>query len=239
MKGIQAGAHLHFFHLVYRFAGGIDNTALIQRQLSIGEGIFYDEILAFLRIHKGGHIGVFGGDNRIQAVDMVLFQRRLHGRIRTGSDFVNHGPGEGHFAFIIDIGEETVGNKPVFLPGPGKRIDGGIQLIPIVGTIVHAHQCDGKGALLEAFINKGNHLSEIAFGSGGTRLVIRGDVRKQLPFAVYQAVALFRDGKAGHFQGRGAENFLQASVFRFILAVQDQGLHNTSHHGFFHATVRL
>ena len=56
---------------------------------------------------------------------------------------------------------------------------------------------------------------------------------------VYKRQALFRDGKAGHFQGRGAENFLQASVFRFILAVQDQGLHNTSHHVFFHASVRL
>ena len=108
-----------------------------------------------------------------------------------------------------------------------------------MGAVVHAYEGDGKSVAAKAFVYEGNHLSQVAFGCGRPFLKIGCNIRQQFAFAVYQAVALFCNGEAGHFQGGGAENLLQASIFPGVGAVQDQGFHNTAHYRFLHGSVGL
>ena len=239
MKGIQAGADLHFFHLVHGLPVGVENARFIQRELSVGEGVFNDEVLAFFRVDEGRNIGFLSGDAGCQITDSILFQHGLNGVVRSGGDLIDHGPGEGGFGSVIDVGNKAVFDQAVILPGGCKSAHCSVQFVAVVGAVVHADQADGKRSCQKTLIDEGGNLSQIALRGLRSMGKIPGDVRKGLAFSVRQAVTLFRDGEARHLQGRRAEDFLQTSVFLRIGAVQDEGFHNTSHHRFFHGAVRL
>ena len=239
MKGIQAGADLHFFHLVHSLTVGVENARFIQRKLSVGEGVLDNEILAFLRVDEGGDVGFLSGDTGCQIADSILFQHGLNGIVRSGGDLIDHGPGEGGFGPVINIGNKAVPDQAVVLPGGCECAHRSIQLVAVVGAVVHADQADGKRSGQKTFIDKGGNLSQITLRGLWAMGEIPGDVREGLAFTICQAVSFFRDGEACHLEGRRAENLLQTSVFLRIGAVQNEGFHNASHDRLFHGSIRL
>ena len=146
MKRVQAGAYLHFFYFVNGFPVGKYNAAFFQGRAPVGEVIFDYQILTFFRIDEWSDIGVFGGDHRIKRFYAVFGKQGLHLCVRSGGDFVDHGPGKRNFHSVSYIITKAFFGKALFAPGICEGQHGCLQLVAVMGTVVHAHHGYGKAA---------------------------------------------------------------------------------------------
>ena len=237
MKRIQAGADLHLLHLVHRLSLGEDHADLVKRRAAVREGVLDDQILCLLGVDEGSDIGFLRGNNRRKFLDSVLSQHLLDRCIRSGRDLVNHGPGEGHLCFVIYISFKSCLRKACLLPCFSKGMHSLVELVPVVGAVVCADHGDRFLTGGETLIEKRGDFTDIALRLCRTFLKVAGDVRKLLASAVYQAVALFRDGKGSQLKAVRCEDLFHAAEFRLIFGIQDQGLRYAADDRLFHTAV--
>ena len=199
MQGVQAGAHLHLLHLVHRLPVGVQHAALLQRRPSIGVLVLDDQVLGLLRVDEGGGIGVAVGDDGVVVLKAVLFQHLLHLGVGPGGDLVDHAPGEGDLALILQVLQEVLGHQAGLHPRLGIGHGGAAHLIAVVGAVVHALHRDGQGPRLIALVQQGGDLAHDELGLRPALQVGGGD-----------GIPLLGDGEAHHLERGLAENLHQA-----------------------------
>ena len=208
VKGIQAGAHLHALHLFYGIPGSKHDACMLQPGASVGERILNHQVFSFLCIDKRSHICVLAGDNALCICKACLLQHLLDAVIRTWGDFVNHAPREGNMRRILNILQKSAVSLSVLCPCLCISVHSRIQLIAVVGTVIHADQGQRSCAMGISPVTQGGELTDITICLFRTSLKISLYVRAEGPVCRSDAVALFCDGEADHLQGFTGKNIL-------------------------------
>src|SRR5699024_2145242 len=74
-------------------------------------------------------------------------------------DLVDHAPGIGDLALILDVVHKAGGDDAHLSPLFGVGKDAGLDLVAVVGAVVHALQGQGQGACLVALVEQGGDLA--------------------------------------------------------------------------------
>ena len=229
MKRIKAGTHLHLLRLLHGGPVGEVHPRPLQGGPSIGEGILQHQILGDLRVDEGSNEGAGVGfaDGHIrQAQPLQLLLDLLGGM---GGDLIDHGPGEGHLAAVVQPGQEVPGHQPPLLPAGGDALHRILELLAVLGAVVHAHHGDGSAPRLEPAVEQGGGDGHGMSGTVGPALQVPLHHRLQLALQSGEGVALLGDGKAGHLQG-GRLEYLHQPVPVGALAVGLQAAGHAADH---------
>ncbi len=225
MQRVEAGADLHLLDLVHRLAVGVHDAAQLQRGPAVGVLVLDDQVLGLLGVDKGGGEGVAVGDDGVVVLEVVLFQHLLDLGVGARGDLVDHAPGIGDLALILDVVHRAGGDDAHLGPlfgvrdlalvldvihkarghqahlGPlfGVGIDAGLDLVAVVGAVVHALQGQGQGACLVALVEQGGDLAH-------------GELCAHAALQVggVEAIALFGDGEGDHLEAGLLEDLDQA-----------------------------
>ena len=199
MQGVQAGAHLHLLDLVHGLAVAVQHTAQLQRRTAVGVVILNAQVLGLLGVDEGSGEGVLLGDDGVVVLKAVVGQHLLDLGIRARGDLVDHAPGEGDLALILQVLQEVLGHQAGLHPRLGIGHGGAAHLIAVVGAVVHALHRDGQGPRLIALVQQGGDLAHDELGLRPALQVGGGD-----------GIPLLGDGEAHHLERGLAENLHQA-----------------------------
>ena len=111
---------VHFLHLIHSFSLCEYDSSFFERGSAVGKSILDYQIFAFLGVHEGRNISVFGGHHGIQPFHAVGGQKLFHPGIGSGGDFVDHGPGKGDFCRINYVIQKALICQSVFATGLGE-----------------------------------------------------------------------------------------------------------------------
>ena len=210
VQRVQAGGDLHALGLVDGLAVGHVDTGLLQRGAAIGELVLDDQILRALGVDERGNEGVLGGDDGGHALDAVLLQRLLDDLVGARGDLVDHGPGEGDLGLIGQVVDEVLTDEALLQPCLGNGHDAGLQLLAVVGAVVHADDGQRIGTVLETLQQQsGDHAHGVA-GVGGALVDVSLHDGHQAAVGTVQSVALLSDGEGDHLQAGIGEDLLEA-----------------------------
>src|SRR5699024_12331409 len=145
VQRVEAGAHLHLLVLVHLLAVGVHDAAQLQRGPAVGVLVLDDQVLGLLGVDKGGGEGVAVGDDGVVVLEAVLFQHLLDLGVGARGDLVDHAPGIGDLALILDVVHKAGGDDAHLGPLFGVGKDAGLDLVAVVGAVVHALQGQGQG----------------------------------------------------------------------------------------------
>ena len=70
--------------------------------------------------------------------------------------------------------------------------------------------------MLVTVIEQGDYLAQVAVRGLWTLGIVCQDGGKDITPGIHDGISLFRDGEAGHLQGRGCENLFQPGIFLFV-----------------------
>ncbi len=127
------------------------------------------------------------GDDGVVIFEAVLLQHLLHLGVGPGGDLVDHAPGEGDLALILQVVQEALGDQAGLYPRFGVGHGGGAHLVAVVGAVVHALHRDGHGSGLIALIQQGGDLAHNQLG-----------LRPALQVSGRDGIFLLGDGEAHH-----------------------------------------
>ncbi len=237
MQGIEAGADLHFFGFVYRFPVGEIDACLFQGHSAGRKFIFHHQIFRFFGIDKGGGIGVLFGDDGIGIFETAFLQHFGHTGIGAGGDLVDHGDGEGHLGFILQVGEEGSVHQIILGPAHGDAENRSLQLVAVAAAVIHADQGNGQLTGPEAAVQPGSQFPHGGSGFAGAVFDIGLNEGENVSFGVFYGIAFFGDGERYHLQRRSGKHFHQALIVRFIFAVAAQRFAHGGDHFFVHRAI--
>ena len=205
MKRIEAGTHLHLLRLLHGGPVGEVHPRPLQGRPSIGEGILQHQILGDLRVDKGSDecagVGLADGHVRqAQALQLLLY---LLGGM--GGDLVDHGPGEGHLTSVGQPGQEVLRYQASLQPSGGDALHRILELLTVLGAVVHTYHGDGGSPRLESPVEQGGGDGHGVSGTVGAALQVPLHHRLQITLKPGEGVTLLGNGKAGHLQSRRLE----------------------------------
>ena len=200
MQGVQAGAHLHLLDLVNGLAVAVQHTAQLQRRTAIGVVILDAQVLGLLCVDKGSSKGVLLGHDGVVVLKAVLGQHILDLCVGTGSDLVDHAPGEGDLGLVLNVCQELSGNQTLLDPLGSVGVDSALDLVAVVRAVIHALNGQGQLAGLEALVQQSGDLAHGQNGGQAAFQVSRSN-----------AVALLGDGEGDHLQAGVLEDLDQTS----------------------------
>ena len=213
VQRVEAGAHLHLLDLVHRLAVGVHDAAQLQRGPAVGVLVLDDQVLGLLGVDEGGGEGVAVGNDGVVVLETVVLQHLLDLGVGARGDLVDHAPGIRDLALVLDVVHKARGHQAHLSPLFGVGIDAGLDLVAVVGAVVHALQGQGQGAGLIALVQQGGD-----FAHGELR------VHAALEVGGVEAVALFGDGEGHHLQAGFLEDLDQAGPVVGELGVGLQAL---------------
>ena len=173
MKRIETGRHLHSLHFVHGLASGIEGSAELKRRTSVGIVVLNDEILHFFGIDERG------GERMLLRLDIFVVLKAVGGKkfldlhVRPRGNLVYHSPRECHFLLIPKIVEEALLNESVSHPFLGIGKYTGLDLVSVVGTVVHTLDGERKPARLVALIEQSGDFTHSKNGLESTLKVCR------------------------------------------------------------------
>ena len=126
-----------------------------------------------------------------------------------GGDLVDHGPGEGHFASVGQPGQEVLRYQTALQPSGGDALHRILELLTVLGAVVHAHHGDGGSPRLESPVEQGGGDGHGVSGTVGPALQVPLHHRLQITLQPGESVTLLGNGKAGHLQGGRLEHLHQ------------------------------
>ena len=224
MQRVQAGGDLHPLGLVHGVPVGQVDAGLLQRRAAVGELVLHYQVLRALGVDEGRNVGVPGGDDGRHALDAVFGQRFLHHLVGAGGDLVDHGPGEGDLALVLEVIQEVLPHKALLLPGFGHRHHAGLQLLAVMGAVVHADHGQRRGARAEPLIQQGGHHAHGVAGVFGAFVHVGLDDRHQAAVGAVEGVALLGDGEGDHLQAGVGEDLFETGHHGGVGGIGAQGL---------------
>ena len=202
VQRVQAGGDLHALGLVDGLAVGHVDTGLLQRGAAVGELVLDDQILRALGVDERGNEGVLGGDDGGHAL--------LDDLVGARGDLVDHGPGEGDLGLIGQVVDEVLTDEALLQPCLGNGHNAGLQLLAVVGAVVHADDGQRIGAVLETLQQQGGDHAHGVAGVGGALVDVSLHDGHQAAVGTVQSVALLGDGEGDHLQAGIGEDLLEA-----------------------------
>ena len=219
MQRVQAGADLHLLDLVHGLAVAVQHTAQLQRRTAIGVVILDAQVLGLFGVDEGSGKGVLLGDDGVVVLKAVVGQHLLDLGIRARGDLVDHAPREGDLGLVLHIGKELGGHQTLLHPLGSIGVDSVLDLIAVVGAVIHALNGQGQLAGLEALVQQS---SDLAHGQHGGQAALQ--------ISRSNAVALLSDGEGDHLQAGVLEDLHQTCPVLAEGVVSLQALGNGSHH---------
>ena len=125
-------------------------------------------------------------------------------------DLVDHGPGEGDLGLIGQVVDEVLTDEALLQPCLGNGHNAGLQLLAVVGAVVHADDGQRIGTVLETLQQQGGDHAHGVAGVGGALVDVSLHDGHQAAVGTVQSVALLGDGKGDHLQAGIGEDLLEA-----------------------------
>ena len=210
MQGVQAGGDLHGLHHIHGLAVGVHHAAQLQGRPAARVVILDNQVLRLLGVDKGSGEGVLLGLEGVVVLEAVGSQHGLNLFVGPGGDLVDHGPGEGDLGAVQHVSFKARGSQAVGHPLLHILHHAGLDLVAVVGAVIHGLHRQGKLACLIPLQQQHGNL---AHGQHG--------LQSPLQVGRVHAVALLGDGEGDHLQRRIAEDFHQpCPVGKLVVGLQ-------------------
>ena len=158
------------------------------------------------------------GHDGVVVLKAVLGQHILDLCVGTGSDLVDHAPGEGDLGLVLNVCQELSGNQTLLDPLGSIGVDSALDLVAVVRAVIHALNGQGQLAGLEALVQQSGDLAHGQNGGQAALQVSRSN-----------AVALLGDGEGDHLQAGVLEDLHQTCPVLAEGVVSLQALGDGSH----------
>ena len=224
MQRVQAGGDLHALGLVDGITVGQVNASLLQGRAAVGKLVLNDQILRALSVDESSNKGVLAGNDGLHTLNAVLDELLLHDLVGARGDLVDHGPGECNLALIGQVVDEVLADIALLQPCLGNGHYAGLQLLAVVGAVVHTDDGQRSGTILETLQQQGRDHAHGMACVGGTLVDIGLDNGHQAAVRAIQGVALLGDGEADHLQTGVGEDLLEAGHHGSVRGVSTQAL---------------
>ena len=138
------------------------------------------------------------GDDGVVVLKAVVGQHLLDLGIGARGDLIDHAPREGDLGLVLHIGEELSGDQTLLDPLGRVGDDRILDLVTVVGAVVHALHGQGQLAGLETLVQQSG---DLAHGQNGGQAALQ--------IGRSHAVALLGDGEGDHLQAGVLEDLHQ------------------------------
>ena len=238
VQRVQAGRDLHALGHIDDVPGRHIDARFLKSRTAVRETVLNDQILGDFRIDERRYKCPAGCLDGTHIFHAALCEHRLDLLVRARCDLVDHAPREGDGLLVLHVPDEFFGDKSLLLPLLSDRHDAGLQLLAVVAAVVHADDCERELPCVEALKEHG---ADNAHGMSCMRrafLDISGDNFHKVPGEIIDRIALLRDRKADHLEGRIPEYFLHP-VEGSVRGTHCDGLSDSSHYILIHGSVRV